>query len=414
MTSLTLREVANWQHSGNPGESIKARVPALQRGAVWDTGQMELLWDSILRGFPIGSFVICNKLGSQKGRQGMCGKSNADDEDYSHHLLDGQQRANAIALGFSDPFSKDPPPAALWLDLSPSPAENNSRRFLFRVTTEAHPWGYAKADKTQTISAQKMRDALKAYGWRDGDDKPIRDGRPKPHETWLIEAIVPIPFAWLIPETEKQLDDPKAFWKTVAGRCHGHFNQNPDATWAGKVFSILDKTDAGITQTQTLELIVVGLRRVVNFQLVLLEVPQDALIDASDQEIKDSTGAKENIANVEHLFQRLNAGGTPLGGEELAYSMIKAYWPEVEQPIEKLAEQRMPASRLAMLGARVSSTPAVGAAIPPGITCKPPSPADAKDWISCRYRCRGGERVPLRVGCRDTGRKHGLVGGKPW
>jgi len=37
----------------------------------------------------------------------------------------------------------------------------------------------------------------------------------------------------------------------------------------------------------------------------------------------------------------------------------------------------------------VSSTPAAGAAIPPGNTCKPPSPVGAKDWPSCRCRRKG-------------------------
>jgi len=37
----------------------------------------------------------------------------------------------------------------------------------------------------------------------------------------------------------------------------------------------------------------------------------------------------------------------------------------------------------------VSSTPAAGAAIPPGNTCKPPSPVGARDWTSCRCRRKG-------------------------
>jgi len=57
---------------------------------------------------------------------------------------------------------------------------------------------------------------------------------------------------------------------------------------------------------------------------------------------------------VEHLFQRLNQQGTRLDGEELAYSMIKAYWPTLAQPVEEMHTKRMAASRLVMLGVRAA------------------------------------------------------------
>ena len=59
----------------------KVRIPAFQRGLVWKPRQVELLWDSILRGFPIGSFVL-------------------SEEADGYYLMDGQQRFNAIALGY--------------------------------------------------------------------------------------------------------------------------------------------------------------------------------------------------------------------------------------------------------------------------------------------------------------------------
>ncbi len=66
------------------------------------------------------------------------------------------------------------------------------------------------------------------------------------------------------------------------------------------------------------------------------------------------------ISSVEHLFQRLNSAGTELRGEELAYSMIKAYWPRIEESIDaienlqKKRHQPMPGSQLAALGARAA------------------------------------------------------------
>ena len=93
---VSLKQVAAWdlEHLNAPCDEIKASVPALQRGLVWNPHQVELLWDSILRGFPIGSFVVSKKNDNQE----RSGKA-----DVTHHLLDGQQRANAITLGFHDP-----------------------------------------------------------------------------------------------------------------------------------------------------------------------------------------------------------------------------------------------------------------------------------------------------------------------
>jgi len=66
--SLTLNEIASWQDIPGTGErpQVRASVPILQRGLVWNPGQIELLWDSILRGFPIGALVLSAKIPDQQ------------------------------------------------------------------------------------------------------------------------------------------------------------------------------------------------------------------------------------------------------------------------------------------------------------------------------------------------------------
>ena len=62
--SHTLWQIASWT-----SDESEVLIPALQRGLVWKPRQVELLWDSILRGFPFGSFMlsdIVNKEGSGK------------------------------------------------------------------------------------------------------------------------------------------------------------------------------------------------------------------------------------------------------------------------------------------------------------------------------------------------------------
>ena len=76
----SLNEIASWVEDNSDVE-----IPALQRGLVWKPNQVELLWDSILRGFPIGSFML----------------SETDKQQNSYYLMDGQQRFNAIAIGYN-------------------------------------------------------------------------------------------------------------------------------------------------------------------------------------------------------------------------------------------------------------------------------------------------------------------------
>ena len=54
-------------------------IPDIQRGLVWNAAQIEVFWDSLLRGIPIGIFTVVENAGEKM-------------------LLDGQQRWHAIQL----------------------------------------------------------------------------------------------------------------------------------------------------------------------------------------------------------------------------------------------------------------------------------------------------------------------------
>lgn len=107
----------------------KLKVPDIQRGLVWKSHQMELLWDSILREFPIGSMLALKN----------------DDEHYE--ILDGQQRANAIINGFNTScllYDEQPPLSILWLNLAydSSTGDPDNRLFEIRLSNRSHPWGF--------------------------------------------------------------------------------------------------------------------------------------------------------------------------------------------------------------------------------------------------------------------------------
>jgi hypothetical protein len=65
-------------------------------------------------------------------------------------------------------------------------------------------------------------------------------------------------------------------------------------------------------------------------------------------------GNELEIDDVEHLFTRINNGGSRIDPDDLQYSMIKAYWPEVKPVIDSIQPRRLAESRLVVLGARLA------------------------------------------------------------
>lgn len=293
-----------------------------------------------MRGFPIGSLVVRRKLatGVQDARHG-------DDDRTTHHLLDGQQRAQAIRLGFEDAFGDYPhkAPQILWLDLNPDRL-GESRAFLFRVTTVAHPWGYQPNDGADRVAMRLIRESLEKCG--QSTDGEGFERRPRPKDCWPIAAAVPVPFAWLA-ELRGAADE-NAFWAGVRSRCAAFLDRPPHQTWSKKAVEML----GGPLDAPALRAIWCGIRCVWNAEVPILELPEDAVAPPTGREADNPD--QDNVTNMENLFHRLNRGGTPLDGDDLAYSMIKAYWPGLEQNIGNLARRRrLPEARLVRVAARL-------------------------------------------------------------
>jgi hypothetical protein len=354
MHALLPADIAGWQLpwlKKDTSPEWVAALPSLQRGAVWKPGKVEMFWDSLFRGFPVGSLVLCEELEGQKNRFGrLAGSKDPWQHVPKRHLLDGQQRCNAIALGFFDPFDPGctlPDDNILWIDLFPDAARfhGNTRQFLFRVTTRAHPWGFDTSDEARRISAGDMADAM-------GKD---REERPAPRELFPVKSSVPVPLAWLIDgilavrqeKKEKEewaMSDDVVVFERLKARC-----RSTETKWAATTWSKLEAASA-----QELQSILTAARRALETAIPALELPREALSAPTRQEGHSVKDAGQEIANVEQLVVRLNNGGTPISAEELQYSMLKAYWPGIEHTIESIKPLPSAASRLAVLGARAA------------------------------------------------------------
>jgi len=346
---LTLKQIASWQVDGivNGDSIITARVPSLQRGAVWEPQQIEMLWDSIMRGFPIGSIVIAKKIEGQNNQHSPTLATELKATKVtSHHILDGQQRCNAIAWGFVNPWEDNlSDDVVLWLDLKPGDRlKNTTRKYLLRVTTKAHPWGFNHSDQTGNLSAgdiEKFKDKLislhQPENWEiwpekfhvmliSKEDTQKKIKRPSPKLAMPYDAGFPVPIFLLL----KYFKNDKLDWTMLA---KDEWIKIVEA-WSDYNVQSLNGNDCKYIESG-------------------LAIADQACVVA--QQVPDLLNG---IDDIEQIFQRLNRQGTRLDNEELTYSLIKAYWPEVEDKVRKLPSHlnHTTEARLVGLGIRVALT----------------------------------------------------------
>ena len=68
------------------------RIPDFQRNPVWDANRVEILLDSILKSYPLGTFLLWKTSDTLKERNPLNLPTRPDAIDKKY-LLDGQQRA---------------------------------------------------------------------------------------------------------------------------------------------------------------------------------------------------------------------------------------------------------------------------------------------------------------------------------
>lgn len=245
-------------------------VPNIQRGLVWKPRQIELLWDSILRGFPIGTFTVMLKDGA----------------DETGELIDGQQRRDAILAAFKEPSTDSQ--SVVWIDLGFDKNLVPDRKFGIRVTTKAHPWGYYLDGST--LSAEERRRAIEQANETPGTSKSlwnILNFGPS------VQVDLPVPLYYLLsaPE-ESRLEALKSSCRQLAVIA-------PE--WGRRYLKKVDSlADSSIQE------ILEALYRLPGYAVSATEID-----------------GKEDL---EILFERIGIGGTNITQKELAYATMKYYW----------------------------------------------------------------------------------------
>lgn len=284
------------------------QIPAIQRGVVWKPKQVEFLWDSIFRGFPIGSFILYRP----------------NKETDKLELMDGQQRCNAISLGFK---VEEDPKSIVWIDLNPTMGEHSTREFLFRVTTKAHPWGFKNDEDCSRLSSSEIRNALLEFGMNE--DTNIYKQELRLTETWLVNANKPVPLFMLM----------------QAGEDTNNFDE-----FRNKLIDIIKKSRFKIYKEKNITEYLENITYLKKIWHRIKDIISNYRVPCNELPIEV---IQDKIENLEIFFTRINKGGTPISNEDLAYASIKAYWPEIRTENDKVARDYMSPAKLAMLSFRL-------------------------------------------------------------
>ena len=322
-------------------------IPPVQRGIVWNATRLEVLWDSIMREIPIGTFSI------------QASKNN----EGHWELLDGQQRATAIMSAYR-PFppeptsveSQDDPNDAqknamlapvVWIDLMPE--KMYGRKYVFRVTTGSQPWGYCLTDdesSNRTIEEKDKRNICQKYDWHNKSTTALLASKVKPYPCELVpyKAGCPIPFSIILKCCKEQ-------------KAQNEKARNPSLD---EFIRFCDKERAqgicieGLRPWNWFEG-EDGLCDKVRSSRVKVEEEWDNLVKrvyGLDEYLILQVNAR-SVDDVGTYFRRIGRGGVTPSQEEMNYSMLKAKLPSLKRSMELVAAKGWASpSRMAMLALR--------------------------------------------------------------
>lgn len=375
-------------------------IPTIQRGFVWKPYQIENLWDSLARNFPIGTFTI-------------------DDSSKNKQILDGQQRASAIVIGYkgiagNTAFNIHGNFMRLFVDIA-KPSADSEKKFTFRLITRSHPWGYQLKDNDEMLSVADRRNVLKVYDELGITESPKNkkervkyfEVEEKKTEFFPYDCYLPIPVEMFL-QAEKKEDCFEAvkqytektfnkfieiqnsnfqikcipflefYEKELGENKNAKFFQKETVSTKGllsiyeniyqqykkkfgnknidpQLNKIIESHFADINEKiyhnekwpendkqhisfYTLDELYDAIAAIKNYQLVFSNITNTKLNISIDstEEQKFNKINKNNNDDIDIIFQRLNRGGTPITEDDLIFSLFKSSLGKSKDDLELL------------------------------------------------------------------------------
>lgn len=291
----------------------KLMLPPIQRGFVWKPKQIVDLWDSLLRGMPIGSMMV-NRL-KEVGCD-LIPKETRETKEINNEaigLLDGQQRTLAMLIGFSGSDQH-----CLWIDFVEKGHKGSP--FKIRLTTRAQPFGFDHVSHDR-LSRNERKRARENYNvsYREHETKPdyelfelSESEQPRPWKAdGKIDSFVRIKDLW------------QAFKESG----------NNESAFPDAVKSISKLTQDLSGWKDQLSNLYNAFIRMKSLQVPLILIPE--YISASKPEASPDDVADPLIL----LFERIGRSGSSLSADDLLFSMIKRQWPEAQNLVNNIHDK---------------------------------------------------------------------------
>jgi hypothetical protein len=357
---LTLKDLVELVSSHN------LDLPDVQRGFVWKPWQIEGLWDSILRGFPAGSIIVHKQ------------------PDNTLQLLDGQQRTTSIVLGFGQKaLRRSTDDIRIFIDLQ-KPGEDiikkTGRHYVIRVITKSHPWGYQPINNKKPLDTTEKCAAMNFWGTTDIFKEPLRNFypwdpgcAPLPLDIFIqnalegrsVDDLTDDLINWVNwvnnevkPTSKPKVTKPKVTKETIHYWLYYIYREvDPSLDISTPKYSIdeIYETIKSVLSDYRIPMLSMDLNRVWDDVPSQVMPKSEEKNDTEDEE--DETADEENDEikdDIEEVFVRLNTQGTPLGGEELIYSLIKSKIDkELQEKIENACKGIMKPTRFITLAYRL-------------------------------------------------------------
>lgn len=337
--SVKVVKLPDWMQwaSGQAGVARRVVLPMIQRGSVWAPHKLLDLWDTLLRGMPLGALMACETTPASTVKVlGEAGTRPSASGDID--LIDGQQRTLSMLAGWPDGLKYPIRPVSVWVDLTDLP----QGEYMFRLwaITKAQPFGYARASMggqpLGKLDRGKLRLANQA--WKKQDVQAL----------WKLPDFMPWDAKFALPLTELMANKDRlpAFLAERLTSYKGALEEKikalnvdtgtPDKDASGKALSHhwtskLTSLPSVADLVQCASTIQAALQNVHACQFPVIHVRRESFEDQHKDAPDVNTDPPLAI-----LFKRVGTGGEPLSNADYVYSVIKHHVPEVHDTVEAL------------------------------------------------------------------------------
>jgi len=293
-------------------EESKVYLPALQRKFVWGKPQIELLFDSLMRNFPIGTFLFWNLKKEDANNYVFYEFLKEYDQRNPYNkrklgsflnpeitgVLDGQQRLSSMYIGLQGTHTEKTP-YMHWAN------ENAYRKSSLFLNLLSLPYRINSENAIETIEEQNFE---------------FRFLTQIESEDWIFRRTKQFEES----DSEKVIEE-NMYWFKVGEV----LKWNADPEFDIIIDGFIDKCKSEIQKNN-----LTNSRRFIKKTLETLHkrISSEELINYFEVDKKD-------LEDILKIFIRVNSGGTQLSKTDLLFSTIVATWDNGREEIENLLKK---------------------------------------------------------------------------